>query len=175
MSGRKVILGSMVRSHRGDLMPGSIVQRCTDCGERVYISPSSMIEDGDVLCARCFLVEWRKEPARELRTNDVQREELKSKGIDIDPTDMKHTRAVVAWELYLDQTPRSPEDMVRGKPFWCIGASVKATGAEVALALTDGHETKAMYIFRSSDEVFRGLEDIFFDGEEEPKGWIRKL
>lgn len=163
-----LIIGRLVRLNARALTPGSIQNRCGDCGDAVWLSPSSMIEDGKVICCVCFAKLMQEDDKIKPRTNDLQRKEIKDAGVDVDPVDAEVMRGLIAWECFMAQSPRDVEDFKSDKFFWAFAKRLKA--GTVGLARTDGISVKKVYAFPSTEAAFKGLESIFIDGKDAPEG-----
>lgn len=165
---QNLIIGRLVRLNATTTTPGSIQNRCQDCGDAVWLSPSSMIMDGKVVCCLCFAKVMREDSEIRPRTNDLQRQEIKDAGKDIDPVDPELLRGLIAWECFMAQSPRCAEDFRTEKFFWAFAKKRKA--GTVGLALTNGLDSKKVYAFPSTEGAFKALESIFIDGKDEPEG-----
>ncbi len=171
---QNVIMGHLVRLHSRTLTPGSIQNRCEDCGEAVWLSPSSIIAEGKVLCCVCFAKRMREADDNELkpRTNEIQRQEIKDAGADVDPEDPELLRGLVSFECFMAQSPRTIEDFSPDNFFWAFAKRLKA--GTVGLTRTNGLEIKTVYEYASTEEAFKGLESIFLDGKDEPDGYVAR-
>lgn len=168
----KVIMGHLVRLHAKTLTPGSIQNRCQDCGDAVWLSPSSMIAEGKILCCVCFAKLLREDEEMEPRTNEVQRQEIKDAGADIDPEDPVMLRALVSWECFMAQSPREAKDFHSEKFFWAFAKRLKA--GTFGITRTNGIKLGIVYEYASTEEAFKGLESIFLDGKDEPDGYVAR-
>ena len=167
-----LIIGRLVRLNATTTTPGSIQNRCQDCGDAVWLSPSSMIMDGKVVCCLCFAKVMREDDTIKPRTNDLQRQELKDAGKDIDPVDPELLRELISWECFMAQSPRSVKDFSPSNFFWAFAKRLKA--GTVGLVQTNGTEVGTVYEYASTEEAFKGLESIFLDGKDEPDGYVAR-
>lgn len=81
MPERKTLV-CMPVSFKGYVPPGSLPDKCSECGQPVWVSPSSwlIIHDNpsiEILCVPCTLAQMEKNPEVEIKAiNPAQAEEI---------------------------------------------------------------------------------------------------
>ena len=77
---KKILISNQV-SYPGYVVPGSLQDKCSRCGEPVWISPSSLLilhdnPGTDIACTECGLKQMATEPGEIDKPTPAQRDEI---------------------------------------------------------------------------------------------------